>query len=94
MDLASPSVTVESWVKRAKAPCGDHPAVSVGLSLGGGCTVRVWDLGSSTVRSPFSQHPGRLKISSKRTSRAIDPLIKHPAMKRLAGYVKGKPWPL
>ena len=47
-------------------------------------------LGSLAAHSPFLQHPGRLKISSKQTSHTIDPLIKHPAMKRLAGYVKGK----
>ena len=44
MELASPFVVVEHWVEKTqakdKAGRGKHPAVSVGLSLGGGSTAR------------------------------------------------------
>lgn len=36
------------------------------------------------------QRPGRLKISSRRTRQAMDPIIRNPAMYRLAGYLRGK----
>ena len=34
MDLASPFVSAKQWAKRTKDGHGDHPVVSVGLSLG------------------------------------------------------------
>ena len=92
MDLASPFVSAEQWAKRTKDGRGNHAAVSVGLSLGGGCTVSTSTQCLARC-SPFLQRPGRLKISSKKTSQAVDPLIRHPAMKRLAGYAKGEFWP-
>ena len=90
MDRAHPQVIPEAWTKKAKnGGRGNHTAVSVGLSLGGGSTVCPLSEKFHPMLTPVLQRPGWLKVSSKRTSEAVDSLVRHPAMSRLAGYVKG-----
>ena len=89
MDIACLSVVPERWAKRVDNSRGSHTTVSMGLSLGSGSTVSLLSGRFGHVLT-LLKRPGQLKISSKRTSKAVGPLVKHPAMGQLAGYLKGE----
>jgi hypothetical protein len=69
--------------------CGKHPALTGGISHGGGQKVSLpSSLGLMTLSDPSSQQPGNLQ-HNKKNANAIKTLANHWTFRRLSGFANG-----
>jgi hypothetical protein len=68
---------------------GAFPALSKGMSYGGGQEVRAWRFPRCRNQPPFLQYPQNLHLGSQAQERLMDALTSNADVQRIAGFQEG-----